>query len=222
MTTRRPLPPGERTGYDDVAYRDALRLLGLTPPVAEDDIHRAYRGRAKQIHPDRLPETEQAAATGRIQRLNAARDYTLHHFRWFDAYQAQVYRRRAMGELDLVGPWQEWLFLPVTAVYALALLLAVAPAVLGARLLGAQRRERWRERRGRGAQLAWRAWMFVGPHVVTLALFAFVSELAIRIWFGASFLVMVSADAATLATGATNTLRQHRAVTRLDALVRGS
>jgi hypothetical protein len=86
--------------------------------------------------------------------------------------------------------------------------------------LGVPRRERMRQRRWfRPLTLAWRAWLFVGPHVATLAMFAVVEEPAVKVWFGVSLLVMLSADVATLMTGATNSLRSQRAILRLHQLV---
>jgi hypothetical protein len=48
---------------------------------------------------------------------------------------------------------------------------------------------------------------------------AIVEEPAVKIWFGVSLLVMLSADLATLLTGATNSLRSQRAILRLHQLV---
>ncbi len=213
------------TTYDVVQYREALRVLGLFPPIAREDIQRAYRFRARQLHPDRFPEADQKDdATRRITRLNLARDYALRHYAGFDVYQERTFRERN-GRHDGrdVASWQEWTLLPVTAVYAMAMVLAAMPILLIERLLDEERGERWREGRLTGAgAFAWRAWLVLGPHVVTAALFFLAGGLAFRLWFGVSFLVMASADMATLLTGATNTLRQHRTVTRLETLLRGA
>ena len=217
----RPSPPQRRDGYDEMAYRHALQRLGLFPPIELDDIHRAYRLRAKLIHPDRFAMDEDArrSATTRIQELNAARDYAMRNYRWFDADQIRVYGRRngyAEGETS----WREWVALPVTAVYALAMVIVAAPFMALASWLGEARRERWRSSRWfRPALVAWRAWLFVGPHVATIAMFAVVEEPAVKVWFGVSLLVMLSADVATLLTGATNSLRSQRAIVRLHSLV---
>ena len=218
----RPTAPQRRDGYDEMAYRHALQRLGLFPPIELDDIHRAYRLRAKLIHPDRFAMDEDArrSATGRIQELNAARDYAMRHYRWFDADQIRAYGRRNGDGEGSETTWREWVALPVTAVYALAMVLVAAPVLAMMSWLGEARRERWRSSRwSRPAFVLWRAWLFVGPHVATVAMFAVVEEPAVKVWFGVSLLVMLSADVATLMTGATNSLRSQRAILRLDQLV---
>jgi hypothetical protein len=218
----RPSAPQRRDGYDEMAYRHALQRLGLFPPIELDDIHRAYRLRAKLIHPDRFAMDEEArrSATTRIQDLNAARDYAMRHYRWFDADQVRVYGRKNGYAEGQETSWREWVALPVTAVYALAMVIVAAPFMALASWLGEARRERWRSSRWfRPALIAWRAWLFVGPHVATIAMFAVVEEPAVKIWFGVSLLVMLSADVATLLTGATNSLRSQRAIMRLHQLV---
>lgn len=218
----RPTPPQRRDGYDEMAYRHALQRLGLFPPIELDDIHKAYRLRAKLVHPDRFAMDEEAriSATGRIQELNAARDYAMRHYRWFDADQIRAYGRGNGDEGARETTWREWVALPVTAVYALAMVLVAAPFMAVASWLGAGRREHMRSKRSfRPMMLAWRAWLFIGPHIATLAMFAIVEEPAVKVWFGVSLLVMLSADAATLMTGATNSLRSQRAILRLHQLV---
>ena len=218
----RPSPPQRRDGYDEMAYRHALQRLGLFPPIELDEIHKAYRLRAKLIHPDRFAMDEEArlSATGRIQELNAARDYATRHYRWFDADQVRAYGRKNGDEDARETTWREWVALPVTAVYALAMVLVAAPFMALASWLGAARRERMRSGRWfRATMLLWRAWLFVGPHVATLAMFTIVEEPAVKVWFGVSLLVMLSADLATLMTGATNSLRSQRAILRLHQLV---
>jgi hypothetical protein len=205
-----------------MAYRHALQRLGLFPPIELDDIHRAYRLRAKLIHPDRFAMDEDArrSATGRIQELNAARDYAMRHYHWFDAAQIRAYGRRNGDGKGSETTWREWVALPVTAVYALAMVLVAAPFMALASWLGEARRKRWRSSRWfRPGLLLWRAWLFVGPHVATVAMFAVVEEPAVKVWFGVSLLVMLSADVATLLTGATNSLRSQRAILRLHQLV---
>ena len=219
---RRPAPPQRREGYDEMAYRQSLQRLGLFPPIELDDIHRAYRLRAKLIHPDRfaMDENARVSATGRIQELNAARDYATRHYRWFDADQIRVYgRKNGRGEAGETT-WREWVALPVTAVYALAMVLVAAPFLAVASWVGERRRERWRSAPWfRLALPLWRAWLFLGPHIATIAMLVIVEEPAVKIWFGVSLLVMLSADLATLLTGATNSLRSQRAILRLHHLV---
>ncbi|HJS75651.1 MAG TPA: J domain-containing protein [Vicinamibacteria bacterium] len=218
----RPSPVKRRDGYEEMAYRNALQRLGLLPPVELDDIHRAYRARAKLFHPDRFAMDEDArrSATGRIQELNAAREYATRHFRWFDADQARSCKRRNDDEEGQETTWREWLALPVTAVYALAMVLVAAPFLAFVSWVGEARRERWRASRWfRPGQVLWRAWLFVGPHIATVVMFAVVKDPAVKVWFGVSLLVMFSADAATVMTGATNSLRSQRAILRLHQLV---
>lgn len=216
----RPSALKRHDGYEEMAYRDALQRLGLLPPVDLDDIHRAYRARAKLFHPDRFAMDEEArrSATGRIQELNAAREYATRHYRWFDADQARYRRRR--NEEDQETTWREWLALPITAVYALAMVLVAAPFLAFVSWAGEARRERWRESRWfRPAVVLWRGWLFVGPHIATVAMCAIVKDPTVKVWFGVSLLVMLSADAATVMTGATNSLRSQRAILRLHELV---
>ena len=218
----RPSPIKRREGYDEMAYRHALQRLGLFPPIELDDIHRAYRARAKLVHPDRFAMDENArrAATGRIQELNAAREYATRHYRFFDADQIRSHRRRNGDEASQETTWREWLSLPVTAVYALAMVLVAAPFLAFTSWAGETRREQWRSSRWfRPALLLWRAWLFIGPHLATVAMFAIVEDPTVKVWFGVSLLVMLSADAATIMTGATNSLRSQRAILRLHELV---
>lgn len=217
----RPTPPQRRDGYDEMAYRHALQRLGLFPPIELDDIHRAYRLRAKLIHPDRFAMDEDArrSATTRIQELNAARDYAMRNYRWFDADQIRAYGRRN-GDDGSETTWREWVALPVTAVYALAMVMVAVPFLALASWLGEARRERWHSSNWRRpVLLAWRAWLMVGPHLATIAMLALVAEPAVKVWFGVSLLVMLSADVATLLTGATNSLRSQRAILRLHQMV---
>jgi len=217
----RPTLARSRDGYDEMAYRHALQRLGLFPPIHLDDIHRAYRRRAMLTHPDRFASDEQARrnATGRIQELNAARDYAMRNFRRFDADQVRAYGRRGEDEVRETS-WREWVALPVTAVYALAMVFAAAPFLALASAIGPARRERWKASTwARPAVLAWGAWLFTGPHLATMGMFALVQEPAVKVWFGVSLLVMLSADLATLLTGATNSLRSQRAILRLHQLV---
>jgi hypothetical protein len=205
-----------------MAYRHALQRLGLFPPIELDDIHRAYRLRAKLIHPDRFAMDEDArkSATGRIQELNAARDYAMRHYRWFDADQIRAYGRKNGDAEGRETTWREWVALPITAVYALAMVLVAAPFLALASWMGEARRERMRSSRWfRPGMLLWRGWLFCGPHIATVAMFAIVEEPAVKVWFGVSLLVMLSADLATLLTGATNSLRSQRAILRLHQLV---
>jgi hypothetical protein len=167
-----------------------------------------------------MDENARVSATGRIQELNAARDYATRHYRWFDADQIRVYgRKNGRGEAGETT-WREWVALPVTAVYALAMVLVAAPFLAAASWAGDRRREQWRSAPWfRVALPLWRAWLFLGPHIATIAMLAMVEEPAVKIWFGVSLLVMLSADLATLLTGATNSLRSQRAILRLHQLV---
>lgn len=217
----RPTHARMHDGYNEMAYRHALQRLGLFPPVELNDIHRAYRRRAMLTHPDRFASDEEArrSATGRIQELNAARDYAMRNFRWFDADQVRANGRRGDDEVRETS-WREWVALPVTAVYALAMVFAAAPFLALASAIGPARRDRWKASPlARPTELAWRAWLFTGPHLVTAGMFVVVQDPAVKVWFGVSLLVMLSADLATLLTGATNSLRSQRAILRLHQLV---
>lgn len=195
-----------REAFDETAYLAALQTLGLVPPVDRADIHRAYRNRAKRIHPDRFQdETEKAQATRRIQEINAAHSYAVQHWHGFQLTRRWQGSKPAARAAE-APPWHEWAFLPVTAVYALTTIASAAPVVALARLVGPERRARWRE--GRLASLLWQLWLVVAPHGVTLVLFASADGLAVRAWFGTSFLIMLSADIATLVTGDANALRR--------------
>ena len=197
--------PALREGFEEAAYRAALQTLGLVAPADKDAIQKAYRERVKRWHPDRFhSDEEKAAATRRIQEINAAHAYALQHRQGFQL--AKRWGGRIPAQAGEATSWHDYLFVPVTAVYALTTIAAAAPVVALARLVGSERRERWRE--GRVASLLWRLWLVVGPHGATLALFVAVEELAVKAWFGASFLVMLSADVATLVTGDPNTLRR--------------
>jgi hypothetical protein len=194
-----------RDPYDESAYLAALQTLGLVPPVDRVTIHRAYRDRAKRVHPDRVQDPEEKAeATRSIQQINAAHAYAIQHWRGH-----QLAKRWAGGtpaRQAEAASWQEWAFLPVTAVYALTTIAVAAPILAVARVAGSKRRNRWRERRV--PRLAWHMWLLAGPHGATLGLFATVEELAVKVWFGLSFLVMLSADIASLVTGDAHALRR--------------
>lgn len=221
MSARAALPL-RRNGYDELEYRGALQRLGLVPPIELDDIHRAYRRRAMLMHPDRFAQDDEARehATGRIQELNAAKEYATRNFRWFVADQLRSPGRNGTGQQPEETSWQEWIALPVTAVYALAMVFAAAPFLAVASALGPARRAMWRESPlGRPAMTVWRAWLFVGPHVATAMMFVAVQEPAVKVWFGVSLLVMLATDVASLITGATNSLRSQKAILRLHQLV---
>jgi len=197
--------PAPRESFEEAAYLAALQTLGLTPPVDKDAIQQAYRERAKRFHPDRFQsDAEKAEATRRITEINVAHQYALQHWHGYQLVRRWEDAKPPARMAD--APWHEWLLLPVTAVYALTTIAVAAPVVALARLVGTERRGRWRESRVGG--MVWRLWLVVVPHGATLALFASVDELAVRAWFGLSFLVMVSADVATLVTGDTHGLRR--------------
>jgi hypothetical protein len=214
--------PLRHNGYDELEYRGALQRLGLVPPIEQNDIHRAYRRRAMLMHPDRFAHDDVARehATERIQELNAAKEYAMRNFRWFLADQLRSPRRNGSARSAQETTWQEWIALPVTAVYTLAMVFAAAPFLAVGSALGPARRAMWRASPlGRPAITVWRAWLFVGPHVVTAMMFVAVQEPVVRVWFGLSFLVMLATDVASLITGATNSLRSQKAILRLHHIV---
>ena len=192
-----------RDAFDESAYLTALQTLALTPPVDRGAIQQAYRERAKRLHPDRFQaEEERAEATRRIQEINEAYRYAVQHCRSYG-----LARRWGSGVAAASdAPWHAYALVPVTAVYALTTLAAAAPFLLVGLLLRPSRRARLRDHEA--SAMAWRLWLLVAPHVATIALFALTHELAMRAWIGGSFLVMLSADVATLATGDTHGLRR--------------
>lgn len=230
MNERRPRAPGRDVAYDEVAYRESLRTLGLFAPVGLEDIQRAYRSRAKQVHPDRFAANgDLEDATRRLQRLNAAHEYVVHHYPAFDKSQGRAWRRgtRPGDEEAMAAPWQEWLLLPITLLYGIATLVVAAPIMVVGIMLGRNLRSRWHESRAASwAAPIWEAWLIVGPHLLVLAAFIFFDRLDLaipraKLWLGGSLLVMLSADVASRMTRDTNVLRLHRPVHRLYTLVRG-
>lgn len=212
----RSLPNG-RGRYDEVRFRDSLRALGLYPPIEIEDVHRAYRDRARRLHPDRFgTDGEREQATRKIQEINAARDYVMRHFRGFELMQKARYGsngRSAAGRPE-PRPWTVWALLPVTAPYAVATLLAAAPLVLVRAVAGSGRFRAWKARAGVAGTAAWRIWVALAPHLTVAAgIFAPIPG-ALRLWAGLAALVMASADIATLVTGDANELRRHRPVAR--------
>jgi len=217
----RPAPASE---YDEVRFREALRVLGLFAPVSMEEIQSAYRRRAKTYHPDRVAmHGDAAGATRQMERINLAHAYVVEHYQTFDRSRNRALRRAIAGEPP-VRAWQEILLLPITAVYSLALLVAAGPAAALAGAAGTRgalmtRRQRW---------VVWlrEKWLQAGPHFVVVAAFAAletwgVGPPAVRWWLGLSLLVMLASDVASRATGERNPLRQHRTMERLQAFVRG-
>lgn len=223
MNIDRPLPFERRERYDEGRYRESLQRLGLSPPISREDIQRAYRARASRVHPDRFADSEERdRATVKIQEINAAKDYALNHFRGFELVQRRSFRaarnggpkKRIVGEW--IGDWREWAMLPVTLVYGLA--LVAAGGALGlARLAVPPAWRRW-TRRGRMAEPLRRVWLWLAPHAVVLALSVLAGPAPLRVWLAVAFLVMLSADLATLVTGDPNALRRHAAVYRARSL----
>ncbi len=189
--------------FDEATYLAALQTLGVSAPAGREGIQQAYRERARRFHPDRFQtDVEREEATRRIQEINGAYRYAVTHWKGY-----QVARRWG-GSAPQLGdsPWHEYLLVPVTAVYALTTFVVAAPFLVVARMSGSRLRDRLRDSEVGG--FVWRLWILAAPHAVTLALFATVHELAVRAWFGGSFLVMLSADVATLATGDPHSLRR--------------
>ena len=217
---KRPVPGAE---YDEIVYREALRVLGRFAPVTLEEIQAAYRRRAKVHHPDRAAANGNAAeATRQMERINIAHGYVVQHFPVFDRSRNRPLRR-AMARQPQVRAWQEILLLPVMAVYLLALLAAAGPA---AALAGASGPPgALMTRRQRMALWAKEKWLLIAPHMLVLAGFVALEGWALgpallRWWLGLSLLVMLASDVASRATGERNPLRQHRAMERLQAFVR--
>lgn len=242
MSERKPRVSDRRGEYDEVTYREALRSLGLFAPVLLDDIHRAYRSRAKQIHPDRFAANGgYDEATHRIQKLNAAHEYVIHFYATFEKSQGRIARHHMPpGQGGPMNPLLEVLLFPIAAVYSLTTVLAAVPAALLDRFSfdeeedaedapadgeaadadtsdAAQDQQVMKPSR--------EGWLVVGPHVMALVLFMLVEGSGIapplfKWWVGLSLLIMLSTDIASRVTGEDNPLRDHRAFGRVEAFVR--
>ncbi|HUP01713.1 MAG TPA: J domain-containing protein [Gemmatimonadota bacterium] len=244
-----------RDSYDEVRYRESLRALGLFAPVVLDDIQQAYRSRAKQLHPDRFAMNGAAGrlmaeeATQRIQKLNVAHEYVVHHYREFDRSQGRRWRWRRTratkpspppgprprggghGERlpsPPASPFVELLLSPITLLYSLALLIAALPGVAFApvRALAHGLDEEPEDGR-RWPAAVWSRWIVLGPHFVTVAGFLALESTRVgppwaRWWLGVALLIMASTDLATRMTGESNPLRRHRLLARVQKLVGGA
>ena len=243
MSERKPRVSDRRGGYDEVAYREALRSLGLFAPVQPDDIHRAYRSRAKQIHPDRFAANGgYDEATHRIQKLNAAHEYVIDFYATFEKSQGRIARHyMPRGQAGSMNPAFEVLLFPIAAVYSFTTVLAAVPAALLYRFSAEDEVENPAEEDGTDADASEReidaaneqldtrpsreGWLVVGPHVMALILFMLVESSRIapsffKWWVGLSLLIMLSTDIASRVTGEDNPLRDHRAFGRVDAFIR--
>lgn len=67
-------PPrsGTRPTRREDARERAYRLLGLTAEAGSDDVRRAFRRLAGELHPDRAPEAERGNRMARFAQLSAA------------------------------------------------------------------------------------------------------------------------------------------------------
>lgn len=209
--------------YDEVKYRESLRTLGLFAPVTKEDIQKAYRSRAKEYHPDQFFDNgEKEKATERIQEVNAAHEYALKNFNWFDISQSRAasYKRKVVHPESSMGRMQRWVVAPVAVLYSLALLIAGVPGILGRLITGSLRISWWH-----ASQLAefrgslWRGWLGLGPHLLALVLFALTDVTILKAWFGVSFLVMLATDVASKTTGEDNPLRDHPILVRVKTFV---
>ena len=100
----RPAPASE---YDEVRFRESLRVLGLFAPVTMEEIQTAYRRRAKTYHPDRVaPHGDAGDATRQMERINLAHGYVVEHYQRFDRTRNRALRRAMAGEPP-VRAWQE-------------------------------------------------------------------------------------------------------------------
>ena len=216
--------PAPVADYDELVYRESLRVLGLFAPVTLEEIQNASRRRAKTHHPDRAAANGNAEeATRLMERINLAHGYVVRHFPTFDRARNRPLRRAMAGEPP-VRAWQEILLLPITAVYSLALLAAAGPAAALAGAWGPpgvlmSRSQRW-------AVWAREKWLVIGPHLLVLGAFLALEAWGLgpellRWWLGLALLVMLASDVASRATGERNPLRQHRAMEFLQAFVRG-
>jgi hypothetical protein len=242
MSERKPRVSDRRGEYDEVTYREALRSLGLFAPVMLDDIHRAYRSRAKQIHPDRFAANGgYDEATHRIQKLNAAHEYVIHFYAKFEKSQGRIARHHMPpGQAGPMNPLFEVLLFPIAAVYSLTTVLAAVPAALLERFSFDEEDEPAEENatdvntsdvendvadQQQDTTPSREGWLVIGPHVMALVLFMLVEGSGIapplfNWWIGLSLLIMLSTDIASRVTGEDNPLRDHRAFGRVDAFVR--
>jgi hypothetical protein len=239
MSERKPRVSDRRGEYDEVTYREALRSLGLFAPVLLDDIHRAYRSRAKQIHPDRFAANGgYDEATHRIQKLNAAHEYVIYFYATFEKSQGRIARHHMPpGQSGPMNPLFEVLLFPIAAVYSLTTVLAAVPAALLDRFSFEDEEDESAEENTADADTSDAAneqqdmtpsregWLVVGPHVMALVLFMLVEGSGIapplfKWWVGLSLLIMLSTDIASRVTGEDNPLRDHRAFGRVEAFVR--
>jgi hypothetical protein len=205
-----------------------------------DDIHRAYRSRAKQIHPDRFAANGgYDEATHRIQKLNAAHEYVIHFYAKFEKSQGRIARHHMPpGQAGPMNPLFEVLLFPIAAVYSLTTVLAAVPAALLDRFSFEEDEEdEPAEENANDVDTSDAAneqqdttpsregWLVVGPHVMALVLFMLMEGSGIapplfKWWIGLSLLIMLSTDIASRVTGEDNPLRDHRAFGRVDAFVR--
>lgn len=112
---RRNNPPGADRGYGQqtmigrIKYdpeHDYYDQLGVAPTASRAEVQRAFRERAKALHPDRHPPERQAWATGEFQRLNEA--YAVlndpHHREAYDRLRWPHARQRSAGSTS-ADPW---------------------------------------------------------------------------------------------------------------------
>lgn len=218
MTSGRPLPADRGEGFDAVRYRDSLKVLGLFPPVARHDIQNAYRWRASRAHPDRVTDPERKKeATGRIQEINVARDYAMRHYRMFDLWQRRAYRNGS--DPSGMSVWVEAALSPAVAAHAATTLMAgvVAALVRPIHAIAFGLGSGGSGRKGRAAR---RLWLALMPHALVVAAFVAVEASLLEVWLGVTALVMIATDAASLVTGESNPLREHRALSGAFSLAR--
>lgn len=150
-----------------------------------------------------MSPAEKGVATLAIQRINVARDYVLHHFdRWqesegsptiadasTDRFEQQDQSRADVNAWEILerGSWTDMLFVPIGAVHMVALWLCALPIVLYYVVRGPVSRP--------DTSKVVDAWLAVGPHLVTLYMFAQTpSNHWSEWWFGAAFVVMLGAE----------------------------
>ena len=66
------MSPQRQIRYNPAA--DYYRTLDLSPSASIDEIHRVYRARAKEVHPDAVHPSRKAWATRQFQQINEAHD----------------------------------------------------------------------------------------------------------------------------------------------------
>ena len=91
---------------DGMNYRTARLILGTHAAATYTDIKRAFRAKAKELHPDR---NRSRTATERFANLTRAQQFLM---RYRSPYQRDRYRARSFGNR---GGYVRWALVPLSA-----------------------------------------------------------------------------------------------------------